>query len=161
MSTFRLDDEYPESGASPLTSSPDPGHSASDIGGAFRKKPVVVLAMQWKGGDYKCLEDFCGRNWNRADAVDEAGPADAENVVVWNTAESQWLNVPVGHWIVRGIHGELYPCKPDIFAATYEPVSAPEARDEGQPPTVGNADHSDGQPDSRTESETSVQHKED
>ncbi len=86
----------------------------------FKKKPVVIDATHWRGGEYECLNDFCGRNWSRADAVDEVGPPDEENVVVWNTKEQQWLNVPVNHWIIRGIDGELYPCDPDIFVATYE-----------------------------------------
>ena len=88
----------------------------------FRKKPVVIDAIQWVGGDYKCLNDFCGHEWNRADAVDEVGPDDSENVVVFNKEESQWLNVPVGHWIIRGVHGEYYPCSPLVFEQTYEPV---------------------------------------
>lgn len=89
----------------------------------FRKKPVVIEAQQWNGGAYDWLSDFCGRNWSRADAQD-MDYDDPEQVVVWNTAEKQWLQVPVGHWIIRGVQGELYPCKPDIFAATYEAVDA-------------------------------------
>ena len=88
----------------------------------FRKKPIVIEAMRWEGGEYECLNTFCGRNWNRADAVDEVGPSDKENVVVFNPLENQWLNVPVGFWIIRGIKGELYPCEPGIFSDTYEPV---------------------------------------
>lgn len=34
------------------------------------------------------------------------------------------MRAEVGDWIIRGVKGELYPCKPDIFAATYEPVTA-------------------------------------
>ena len=45
-----------------------------------------------------------------------------KNVVVFNPLEDQWLNVPVGHWIIRGVKGELYPCEPEVFAATYEPA---------------------------------------
>lgn len=90
----------------------------------FRKKPVEVSAVQWKGGDQRILDLFCGRNWGRADAVgSETWPSDIpdkECVVVFNTAEQCWLPVPVNHWVIRGIHGELYPCKPDIFEATYE-----------------------------------------
>jgi hypothetical protein len=87
----------------------------------YRKKPVIVEAILWKdGGSTECLNDFCGRNWSRADAVDEIGPQDLENVVVWNVKEKQWLNLPVGHWLIRGIGGELYPCAPDIFELTYE-----------------------------------------
>ena len=45
---------------------------------------------------------------------------DVENVVVWNMLEKQWLNVPVGHWIIRGRRGELYSCEPKVFEKTYE-----------------------------------------
>ena len=87
----------------------------------YRKRPVVIDAIRWMGGDYKCLEDFCGLNWTRADAVD-MGYEDREQVVIWNTAEKQWLHCPVGHWVIRGVKGELYPCEDSIFAATYEPA---------------------------------------
>lgn len=94
--------------------------------GKYRKKPVVIEAMPWTGGDYRCLDNFCGKNWGRADAVgSEVWPSeieDTEQVVVFNTAEQAWIPVPLGFWIIRGIQGELYPCKPDIFEATYEPV---------------------------------------
>lgn len=87
----------------------------------FRKKPVVIDAVQWVGGDMSVLDSFCGKNWTRADVV-EMSYEDEEQVVLWNTAENQWLHCPQGHWIIRGVHGEFYPCKPDIFAATYELV---------------------------------------
>lgn len=89
----------------------------------FRKKPVVIEAQQWLGGEYEWLNQFCGKNWTRADAVDYSQPVDAEAVVVFNTAEKAWIHVPLMHWIIRGISGELYPCKPDIFEATYEAVT--------------------------------------
>jgi hypothetical protein len=52
-------------------------------------------------------------------------------VVVWFSSEDEnpriktlegTMMVSVGDWIIKGIKGELYPCKPDIFDATYEPV---------------------------------------
>lgn len=89
----------------------------------YRKKPVVIDAIRWEGGDYKCLEQFCGFNWGRADAKDQEGPHDKEGVVVWNIKEEQWLNLPVGHWLIRGIAGELYPCAPDVFDASYETLT--------------------------------------
>jgi len=88
----------------------------------FRKKPIEVEAIRWNGGDTRCLDDFCGKNWSRAGAVGQDGPDDGEKVVVFNPLEKQWLNVRVGFWIIRGVKGELYPCDPAIFAATYEPV---------------------------------------
>lgn len=92
----------------------------------FRKKPVEVEAIRWNGGDFKCLEAFCGLNWGRADAHEVAWnlPEDREQVVVWNTVEQQWLCCPVGSFIVRGVRGELYPCEQSIFAETYEPAHA-------------------------------------
>jgi hypothetical protein len=88
---------------------------------SFRKKPVVIEACQWAGGDYEWLTIFCGQNWSRADVHDMAYD-DPEQVIVFNSQEQQWLHVPVGHWLIRGIKGELYPCSPDVFKATYEPV---------------------------------------
>lgn len=89
----------------------------------FRAKPIIIEAMLWEGGAYDCLERFCGRNWNRADAVDERGPKDAEQIVVFNSLQDQWLNVPVGHWIVRDVRGSLSAWAPEVFEALYE-VSA-------------------------------------
>lgn len=90
----------------------------------FRKKPVVIDAIKWEGGDFECLNAFCGRNWARADTVgSEVWPSnlpDPEQVVVFHTSDQAWLAVPVGFWIIRGIKGELYPCSPEIFAGSYE-----------------------------------------
>jgi hypothetical protein len=88
----------------------------------FRKKPVEIVAIRWEGGDPHCLDAFCGKNWCRAGAVGQDGPDDREKVVVFNPLEKQWLNVPIGFWIIRGVKGEFYPCDPAVFAATYEPA---------------------------------------
>ena len=87
----------------------------------FRKKPIVIAAYQWLGGDYTELTEFCGQNWARADIHDMSFD-DPEQVIVYNTQERQWLHVPVRHWVIRGVKGELYPCAPDVFEATYEAV---------------------------------------
>lgn len=88
----------------------------------FRKKPVVVEAFRWYGGDWAILDRTLGNNWGRADAKDIVWEhEDPDEVVVYNTAEKCWIPVPVGHWIIRGLHGEFYPCDPDIFDLTYEP----------------------------------------
>ncbi len=95
----------------------------------FRKKPVEITAIFWAGGDYSELERFCGMNWGRADAKDILWqPADdGEQVVVYNAIDQQWLCVPKGFWIIRGVSGELYPCAPDIFERTYEAVDVQDA----------------------------------
>jgi len=61
----------------------------------FRTKQVTVHAIQWVGGDHKPLDDFCGRNWTRADVVD-LEPFDKEQVVVWNAKLQDWLKLPIG-----------------------------------------------------------------
>lgn len=90
----------------------------------YRKKPVVVEAIQWTGRNYtKTLDPFLGNNWGRADVKEVAWEhEDAEEVVVWNGLEKIWIPCPVGHWIIRGIKGEFYPCDPEAFEQSYEPM---------------------------------------
>lgn len=77
----------------------------------FRKKPVVIEAMQWNGSaDDYALRAFAG-HW-----VSIVGDS-----VIITTLEGH-VKVSPGDYVIRGIKGEFYPCKPDIFAATYEPV---------------------------------------
>lgn len=59
----------------------------------FRKKPVIIEAEQWQGPKPKFIETLEG--------VMRANPGD---------------------WIITGVNGEKYPCKPDIFEKTYEPI---------------------------------------
>lgn len=78
----------------------------------FRKKPVVVEAIQWTGENGLDLKDFIGSSmtWN---------PMRCEPLI--HTLEGT-MAVSVNDWVIRGVKGECYPCKPDIFEATYEPV---------------------------------------
>lgn len=78
----------------------------------FRKKPVVVEAVQWTGDNFREVEDFAKLS------VAQVSSADPLKV---HTREGS-LHADVGDWIIKGVQGEFYPCKPDIFAATYEPV---------------------------------------
>lgn len=88
----------------------------------FRKKPVEIEAMQWTG-DYDALERLLGLNWGRADVKEVPWEhEDSEEVVVWNSAENVWLPLPLDYWLIRGVAGEFYPCRPDIFEQTYEEV---------------------------------------
>lgn len=72
----------------------------------WRKKPVVVEAKQWlKHGDHSAVRPY-------------------ETAKGWiETLEGGHIVNP-GDWIITGVKGEHYPCKPDIFAQTYEPVEA-------------------------------------
>ena len=61
---------------------------------------------------------------------DIAATYNGEQLLI-STLEGQ-MRADVGDWVIRGVKGEFYPCKPDIFAATYEPV-ARAAAGEGKP----------------------------
>ena len=78
----------------------------------FRKKPVVVDALQWLG-------------LNTDEAVAFAGEAlcqgNDEYKLGINTLEGTMF-ANVGDWIIKGVKGEFYPCQPDIFEDTYEAV---------------------------------------
>lgn len=78
----------------------------------FRKKPVVIEAEQYLDSS-DCLP-FCD-NGNPLNYDED------ECKQYIQTLEGQ-LWVSDGDWIIRGVQGEFYPCKPDIFAATYEAV---------------------------------------
>lgn len=77
---------------------------------AYRKKPVVVEAVQWTGE-------------NRAEMCEFIDPEVFEIIprvgLVIHTLEGDHHASP-GDYIIKGVNGELYPCKPDIFAKTYE-----------------------------------------
>lgn len=79
----------------------------------FRKKPVVVEAVQWTGKNHNEIKTFAQESTRTVDFYDDG------SVLVIHTLEGDHV-ASVGDWIIRGVHGELYPCKPDIFAETYE-----------------------------------------
>ena len=80
----------------------------------FRKKPVVIEAVQWKGNNWDELEKF-----SPYDLMYDF-PASKKSITV-KTLEGHHT-CSLNDWLIKGIKGEFYPCKPDIFEATYEPV---------------------------------------
>lgn len=83
----------------------------------FRKKPVVIEAVQYAGSG-----NMNPAWWSARLVVDAVGTAYFENgadPMFIKTLEGR-MEVSPGDWIIRGVKGEIYPCKPDIFAATYE-----------------------------------------
>ena len=78
----------------------------------FRKKPVVIEATQWfKHGDHPEVK--------RMDGTIDLETNEPQACVL--TLEGNMLVIP-GDWIITGLLGEHYPCKPDIFEMTYEEV---------------------------------------
>ena len=106
----------------------------------FRKKPVIIEAEQWN--------EFGTTSFDFRDAIitahkkeDGTIHRDEQHIVEFNGYSKMsskmvlvskpikaiktlggWHEVVFGDWIIRGIKGEFYPCKPDIFEATYEKV---------------------------------------
>ena len=85
-----------------------------------RKKPVEIEVCQWTGENDKEILDFCGKE-NVYFARDIKGNLDgaAEWRLYIRTLEGVFL-ATIGDYIIKGIHGEFYPCKPDIFMETYD-----------------------------------------
>lgn len=87
----------------------------------YRKKPVVVEAIQWTGKNLQELKNFVGDSleYDVMDAAWEVGKGPVIVNVRIQTLEGIH-HASVGDFIIKGIRGEFYPCKPDIFAKTYE-----------------------------------------
>jgi hypothetical protein len=80
----------------------------------FRKRPVVIEAMRFDKNNGPSIARWCGG-------------------LHYDGYLSEWIEIPTlegtmsadpGDWIIQGVHGEFYPCKPDIFALTYEAVES-------------------------------------
>jgi hypothetical protein len=82
--------------------------------GLYRKKPVVIEAIQLKDLEIQTLIDlqnFVGLGNDKLLAVSDG--------VMINTLEGN-MKASIGDFIIKGVQGEFYPCKPDIFNLTYE-----------------------------------------
>lgn len=88
--------------------------------GRYRKRPVVVEAL-------RIVDHYGVSNWHGVAAwcggSVEYGPLDGTvtRYIAISTLEGVMV-ARVGDWVIRGVQGEHYPCKPDIFEQTYEPV---------------------------------------
>lgn len=87
----------------------------------YRKKPIVVEAIQWTGKNLQELKNFVGDSleYDVMDAAWEVGKGPVIVNVRIQTLEGIH-HASVGDFIIKGMRGEFYPCKPDIFAKTYE-----------------------------------------
>lgn len=82
----------------------------------YRKKPVVIEAVQLKDLEIRtlmALQHFAGLGNDKFLAVSDG--------VLINTLEGN-MKASIGDFIIKGVQGEFYPCKPDIFEKTYEEV---------------------------------------
>lgn len=92
----------------------------------FRKKPVEVDAIQWTGENILAITEFMRpQEPVYVNNLSHMKFTNADDLVGIQTLEGLMV-ASKGDWIIRGIAGELYPCKPDIFAATYDAVDEAE-----------------------------------
>jgi endo-1,4-beta-mannosidase len=75
----------------------------------YRKKPVVIEAVQWTGDNRSEIFAFAGKF---------AVWGDVSGMII-KTLEGQHI-ASVGDYIIKGVNGEFYPCKPEIFEKTYD-----------------------------------------
>jgi hypothetical protein len=87
----------------------------------FRKKPVVIEAWQFKGGALSAREILTQLGPKCGVEHRHTSNAYHPHILVIQTLEGE-MRATEGDWIIRGVKGEYYPCKPDIFEATYEKV---------------------------------------
>ena len=87
----------------------------------YRKKPVVIQAIQLKDLEVRtlmALQNFAGLGNDNFLAVSDG--------VLINTLEGN-MKASIGDYIIQGVNGEFYPCKPEIFEKTYDLADAPES----------------------------------
>ena len=82
----------------------------------YVKKPVVIEAVQWTGDNRREIFDFCSLSYFNTDF--KTGDLHLMIQTLEGTMEAS-----KGDFIIKGIKGEFYPCKPDIFELTYDEVT--------------------------------------
>lgn len=84
----------------------------------YRKKPVIIEAIQFEDNSDRIMEihEFMGGDTIRVNYEDKDNP-----YLKIETLEGT-MKASVGDYIIKGVNGEFYPCKPDIFEKTYERV---------------------------------------
>lgn len=83
---------------------------------AYRKKPVMICALEFTGDNTKELFEFCPMAREDTFCLKDTSP-----YVYIKTLEGD-MKVSTGDFVIQGVNGEFYPCKPDIFEKTYEEV---------------------------------------
>ena len=88
----------------------------------YRKKPIVIEAIQWTTDNLDEVKEFLGPTISSEIIITSivCNTHDYLGIMI-RTLEGHMTVAPYDY-IIRGVKGELYPCKPDIFEITYEPV---------------------------------------
>lgn len=89
----------------------------------YRKKPVIIQAVQWNGNNTReLLKDLIEvSNTDHIREITEKLDSQGIKCLEIDTLEGV-MKASIGDYIIKGVKGEFYPCKPDIFEQTYEGV---------------------------------------
>lgn len=87
----------------------------------YKKKPVIIEAIQFDGLNLEEIKSFVGDNliYDIIDTAWQVGKGRPHILMKIKTLEGN-MNVSEMDYIIKGVNGEFYPCKPDIFEKTYE-----------------------------------------
>lgn len=83
----------------------------------FRKKPIVIEAIQFTGQNWDEVKAFTGEDRFGTISAGQAVDLSAE---VYDVLHSTWVGVKNGQWIIRGVQGEFYPIDETVLAETYD-----------------------------------------
>lgn len=89
----------------------------------YRKKPLEVDAIQWTGKNKEEVRQFCGENvrFIHVKKQDEVTRSfESSHIDSDVLTREGWKSLKHGDYIVKGVHGEFYPCKEDVFLETYD-----------------------------------------
>jgi hypothetical protein len=87
----------------------------------YRKKPVEIEAIEWTGKNYDDIQTFTNGKVSYYEWFQYNESGINEDMLQIPTLEGK-MHAKKGDYIIKGIKGEFYPCKPDIFEQTYEKI---------------------------------------
>lgn len=87
----------------------------------YKKKPVVIEAIQWDGTE-SCIQRIKAK-FPALETYAKTGHLKRDEVTYWRIGTLEGSHVvSKGDYVIKGVKGEFYPCKPDIFETTYESI---------------------------------------
>lgn len=88
--------------------------------GKYRKKPVVIEAIQFDGSNFDEILEFGNKEGEKRNILKNSFTGNQDYLFI-RTLEGN-MKVSEGDYVIKGVQGEFYPCKPNIFEATYDVV---------------------------------------
>lgn len=83
----------------------------------LRKRPVEIEAVRWLGDNFDELAAFTGGLFRHVHTTAEYSSE------VFDEMHGTWVQMQTGDWVIRGVKGEFHPIRPDVLAATYDPIA--------------------------------------